>query len=92
MTKRYLIGTLNTGILQQHDDGSGIGQYNLPVYVGEQMMDASPDKQGLAKSTISMFLASAIKDTTVPASYWGLAVEPKFQKAFNWPEYMKFNI
>ena len=88
----YKIGTLATSILQQHDDGSGIGMYELDVLIKQKLLDNSRNKSELVKATIATYLASAVHDTTVPSSYWHLVIQPRFQTAFNWPEVMKFDL
>jgi len=84
-----LIGTLYTTILQDHDNAS-IGNFTLDVRVTRGLFDGASDKQGFARRTISMYLASAILDTQVPVEYWNCSIESGMARKLNLPETMSF--
>jgi len=84
-----LIGTLYTTPLQDHDNAS-IGNFTLDVRVTRGLFDGTNDKQGFARRTISMFLASAVLDTQVPVEYWHCSIEPGMARKLNLPATMSF--
>lgn len=84
MSKTYLIGTLFTPPVQDHDaDDFEIGQFELYVRIEVGKLRASGDKPGLVKKTIGQYLGSAMLDTQSPVEMWRFQPSEEAKRDFN---------
>ena len=86
-----ILGTLTTTPLEDHTaERTSIGQFVLTVEVEDKVFLSTGDKRGFVNKTIGFHLASAIKDTEVPAQYWGFMASSTLMKEFNFPRKINF--
>lgn len=89
---KLTLGTLRTVMLQDHSSPTeNIGVFELTVEVDQDLFFADPDKFGFCKAAISQHLATAIKETKVPADDWQFVSNDFMIKNYQMPAVMSFN-
>jgi len=83
-----LIATLSTRPIHgQHagEIGTEIGQYALSVSVDKRVFLGALNKRQFIAQTIAMNLASAIRDTEIPANMWVCQFPEPIAREFSFP-------
>lgn len=91
MSNTILLGVLRTRPIQDHNSpNKEIGQFELEVRTALKPMLTSGDVRGYMVQQISIYLASAVRDTQVPTEYWQFVTNPKVAREYNFHSVLDF--